>query len=77
MWLLIIIHLSLHPPQDWPEGKPWEPHVYHAEISQEFFQSEQKCIEKTQEVFREADLAGNPVPPEINMGCVPLNKQET
>tara|TARA_Y100001951_G_scaffold44207_1_gene35008 strand:- start:633 stop:824 length:192 start_codon:yes stop_codon:yes gene_type:complete len=50
-----------------------EPHVVHTEIV-EIMASKEKCEEKVQWIFDEADKRGMPVPPEINMGCVPLNK---
>lgn len=63
MWLLMVIHLALAP----------EPHVVHVEIV-EIMDTERKCEEKVQRIFDEADKLGKPVPTEINMGCVPLNK---
>ena len=43
-----------------------EPHVVEVEIM-EFFDSEKKCIEKIETIPKEA------LPPNLNMGCVPLN----
>ena len=43
-----------------------EPHVVEVEIM-EFFHSEKKCIEKIETIPKES------LPPNLNMGCVPLN----
>ena len=43
-----------------------EPHVVEVEIM-EFFDSEKKCIEKIETIPKES------LPPNHNMGCVPLN----
>ena len=43
-----------------------EPHVVEVEIM-EFFDSEKKCIEKIETIPKES------LPPNLNMGCVPLN----
>ena len=61
MWLLLVIHLALAP----------EPHVVHVEVV-EIMDTERKCEEKVKWIFEEADKIDKPVPPDINMGCVPL-----
>ena len=43
-----------------------EPHVVEVEIM-EFFDSEKKCIEKIETIPKES------LPPNLNMGCGPLN----
>lgn len=62
MWLLLVIQLAFQP----------EPHVVHAEIGQ-IMDSEKKCTKRIDEIFKKAKKQGKPMPPEINMGCVPLN----
>ena len=61
LWLLMIIHLG---------GDPVS--VRHAEIGQTFH-SQQECIKRMQAIFKEANEENNPVPPTINMGCMPFN----
>ena len=56
MWLLLLVKLALAP----------EPHVVEVEVM-EFFDSEQKCIQKIEEVPKQS------IPKNVNMGCVPLN----
>lgn len=56
MWLLLLVKLALVP----------EPHVVEVEIM-EFFDSEQKCIQKIEKVPKQS------IPKNVNMGCVPLN----
>ena len=58
LWLLMIIHLG---------GDPVS--VRHAEIGQTFY-SEQECIKRMKEIFQQAEEEQNPVPYEVNMGCV-------
>ena len=58
IWLLMIIHLG---------GDPVS--VRHAEIGQTFY-SEQDCIKRMREIFQQAEQQKQPVPPEVNMGCV-------
>ena len=56
MWLLLYITLVFSP----------TPHVVDVRVV-EFFENEQKCIKKIQEIPKEE------IPPTVNMGCVPLN----
>ena len=63
IWLLMIIHLG---------GDPVS--VVDSRIG-DTFQSEQACIKKMKSIFKQADKDGQPVPPEINLGCVPFGKQ--
>ena len=65
MWLLMVIHLALGA----------SPHVQHTEII-EIMQSEQKCMDKIKEIFKEANERKQPIPSHVNMGCVPLNRRE-
>ena len=58
IWLLMVVYLG---------GDPVS--VKNAEIGQTF-SSEQACIKRMKEIFKEADDDKKPVPPEINMGCV-------
>jgi hypothetical protein len=60
IWLLMIIHLG---------GDPIS--VVHAEIGQTFH-SEQNCIKRMRTIFKEATDSNNPIPREINLGCVPF-----
>ena len=61
LWLLMIIHLG---------GDPVS--VRHAEIGQTFY-SEQDCIKHMREIFQQAKQQKQPVPSEVNMGCVVFN----
>jgi hypothetical protein len=63
IWLLLLIHLNITPP---------DVGVKHAEVVRTFH-SEQDCIKELQSIFKDAKESGQPVPPTINMGCVPLN----
>jgi len=62
LWLLLMIHLNLTPP---------DVGVEHAEIVKTFH-SEQACIQELQSIFKDAKASGMPVPKTVNMGCVPL-----
>jgi len=61
IWLLMVVYLG---------GDPVS--VQRAEIGQTF-SSEQDCIKRMKEIFKEADEDKQPIPPSINMGCVPFN----
>ena len=63
IWFLLIIHLG---------GDPVSVVDSHIDDT---FQSEQACIKKMKSIFKQADEDGQPVPPEINLGCVPFGKQ--
>ena len=63
IWLLLIIHLV---------GDPVS--VVDSRIG-DTFQSEQECIKKMKSIFKQAAEDKQPVPPEINLGCVPFGKQ--
>jgi len=43
--------------------------VRHAEIGKTFY-SEQDCIKHMREIFQQAEEENQPVPSEVNMGCV-------
>jgi hypothetical protein len=66
MWLLMVIHLAFAP----------EPHVVHTDIA-EIMATKEKCEKKVKWLFDEADKRGQPIPPKINMGCVPLNGRKS
>jgi len=66
LWFLLIVTLSLG-------GQGVAPHITDSRIQGTFY-SEQECIKKMQEFFKEAKEDKIPIPPEINMGCVPYNK---
>ena len=59
IWYLMLIYLG---------GDPVS--VQHTEIVETHY-SEQECVKRLKTIFREADQEGKPVPPEVNMGCVP------
>jgi len=65
MWLLIIITLQLTPPI----------HVINADMA-ETFANEEKCLNRAKNIMDQAYAEGKPVPPQINLGCVPLNGRD-
>ena len=58
IWLLMVVYLG---------GDPVS--VQRAEIGQTF-SSEQDCIKRMKEIFQQAEQQKQPVPSEVNMGCV-------
>tara|TARA_R110000787_G_C13134570_1_gene416490 strand:- start:164 stop:370 length:207 start_codon:yes stop_codon:yes gene_type:complete len=62
MWILMIITLQLTNPV----------HIVYADMV-ESFSSEKNCIERTNNIMDKAYESGKPVPPQINLCCVPLN----
>lgn len=69
MWLLVVIMLDLG-----SYNNP--PHVLSMEVV-DTFASHSKCKKKVQEYFDSAKEQGITIPTSQNMGCIPLNKQET
>jgi len=65
MWLLIIITLQLTSPI----------HVLNADMVEKFT-TEKKCLNKAKFIVDQAYAIGKPVPPQINLGCVPLNRRD-
>ena len=41
----------------------------------ETFQSEKKCMERFQAIYRDAEQEGNPVPQNIVLGCTPFKRR--
>jgi hypothetical protein len=64
-WFLLLIHIALTP----------APHVDHVEVI-EMFTTEQSCMKHLKEIYQSAASDGNPVPDEVEFGCVPINKKE-
>ena len=62
LWFLLVITLSA-------QGD-----IIHGEIKGTFH-SEQKCVKKMKEFYRDAEEAGVSIPPSVNFGCVLYNKR--
>ena len=62
IWLLIVVYLG---------GDPVS--VVDVKIA-ETFQSEQKCMERFQAIYKDAEQEGDPVPQNIVLGCTPFKR---
>ena len=62
LWFLLVITLSA-------QGD-----IIHGEIKGTFY-SEQECVKKMKEFYRDAEEARVPIPPQVNFGCVPYHKR--
>ena len=63
IWLLIVVYLG---------GDPVS--VVDVKIA-ETFQSEQKCMERFQAIYKNAEQEGDPVPQNIVLGCTPFKRR--
>jgi len=62
MWILMIVLLQLTNPV----------HIVHADMI-ESFSSKENCIERAKNIMEKAQESGKPVPPQINLCCLPFN----
>jgi|TARA_R100001530_G_scaffold7223_1_gene8014 hypothetical protein len=68
MYLLIVILLQ------W--GSQGPPRIQEVEVK-EIFSTEENCGKRIQEIYKEAKERKTVIPPQFNIGCVPLNKVTT